>query len=193
LGMTLEMEIGITGGEEDGVDNSSVDNSKLYTQPSDIDLVYSTLMPVSPRFTIAAAFGNVHGVYKPGNVQLKPSILGSCQAYVKEKHGLTEVNPCFFVFHGGSGSEKHEIEEALSHGIVKMNIDTDTQWSYWSGILNFYKTKEAFLQGQIGNPNGPEKPNKAYYDPRVWIREAEKSMVTRVEEAYKDLNCLNRN
>jgi len=193
LGMTLEMEIGITGGEEDGVDNTSVDNSKLYTQPKDIDLVYTTLIEVSPRFTIAAAFGNVHGVYKPGNVQLRPSILGDCQKYVREVHNLKEENPCFFVFHGGSGSAESEIEEALNHGVVKMNIDTDTQWSYWSGILKFYKAKEGFLQGQIGNPNGEEKPNKAYYDPRVWIREAEVSMVARVQDAYKNLNCVNRN
>jgi len=193
LGMTLEMEIGITGGEEDGVDNTSVDNAKLYTQPKDIDLVYTTLSEVSPRFTIAAAFGNVHGVYKPGNVQLRPSILGDCQKYVREVHNLKEENPCFFVFHGGSGSAESEIQEALNHGVVKMNIDTDTQWSYWSGILKFYKAKEGFLQGQIGNPNGEDKPNKAYYDPRVWIREAEVSMVARVQESYKNLNCINRN
>lgn len=193
MDMTLEMEIGITGGEEDGVDNSNVDASKLYTSPEDIDLVYSTLSKISPRFNIAAAFGNVHGVYKPGNVVLKPSILGDCQKYIREKYSLKEENPCFFVFHGGSGSAKHEIAEALENGVVKMNIDTDTQWGYWSGLLNFYKAKEGYLQGQIGNPEGPDKPNKKYYDPRVWVRAAEEGFIGRLKEAYKDLNCENRN
>ncbi|KNC74881.1 fructose-bisphosphate aldolase class 2 [Sphaeroforma arctica JP610] len=193
MGMTLEMEIGITGGEEDGVDNSNVDASKLYTTPEDIDLVYSTLSKISPRFNIAAAFGNVHGVYKPGNVVLKPSILGDCQAYIKRKHNKEEKNPCFFVFHGGSGSTAEDISEALEHGIVKMNIDTDTQWGYWSGLLNFYKENEAYLQGQIGNPKGPDAPNKKYYDPRVWVRASEQGLIDRLERSFKELNCMNRN
>ncbi|KAH0474341.1 MAG: uncharacterized protein KVP18_003913 [Porospora cf. gigantea A] len=192
MNMTLEMEIGITGGEEDGVDNSKVDNSKLYTSPDDIDLVYTTLKAISHRFTIAAAFGNVHGVYAPGNVQLKPSILGDCQKYVREKHGLKEVNPCTFVFHGGSGSTREDIREALEHGVVKMNIDTDTQWGYWRGVLNFYKEKEGYLQAQIGNPEGAEKPNKKFYDPRVWMRKAEESLIQRLEESFEALNCLNK-
>lgn len=192
MGMTLEMEIGITGGEEDGVNNENVAQEKLYTSPEDIDMVYTALSKISPRFTIAAAFGNVHGVYKPGNVVLKPSILGDCQKYVREQHQLSEQNPCFFVFHGGSGSQPHEIAEALEHGVVKMNIDTDTQWGFWQGVLEFYKAKEAYLQGQIGNPEGDDKPNKKFYDPRVWLRKAEESMMARLEQSFKDLNCINR-
>eukprot|EP01134_Creolimax_fragrantissima_P005288 CFRG5288T1 len=193
MGMTLEMEIGITGGEEDGVDNSKVDASRLYTKPEDIDLVYSTLSEISPRFTVAAAFGNVHGVYKPGNVVLKPSILGDCQAYLKKKYNKEEKNPCFFVFHGGSGSEAHEIAEALEHGVVKMNIDTDTQWGYWSGLLNFYKKNEDYLQTQIGNPKGPDAPNKSKYDPRVWIRASEQGLIDRLKRSFHELNCVGRN
>lgn len=192
MNMTLEMEIGITGGEEDGVDNSHVAKDKLYTSPEDIDLVYSTLSKISPRFTIAAAFGNVHGVYAPGNVCLKPSILGDCQKHIREKYSLEETNPCTFVFHGGSGSTREEIREALEHGVVKMNIDTDTQWGYWNGVLGFYKEKEAYLQSQIGNPEGPEKPNKKFYDPRVWLRKAEESLIKRLEESFEALNCVNR-
>lgn len=192
MDMTLEMEIGITGGEEDGVNNEKVEKHKLYTSPEDIDLVYSRLSKISPRFTIAAAFGNVHGVYKPGNVVLKPSILGDCQKYIREKYNLKEENPCFFVFHGGSGSLPEEIAEALKHGIIKMNIDTDTQWGYWSGLLEFYKKNEGYLQGQIGNPEGPEKPNKKYYDPRVWLRKCEEAMITRLERSFKELNCMGR-
>lgn len=187
------MEIGITGGEEDGVDNEGVDQSKLYTSPEDIDLVYTTLTPISPRFTIAAAFGNVHGVYKPGNVVLKPSILGDCQKFIREKYSLKDKNPCFFVFHGGSGSAAHELAEAVGNGCVKFNIDTDTQWAYWNGLLTFYKEKEGYLQGQIGNPDGADKPNKKYYDPRVWVRKAEEGLIERLLQAYKELNCLNRN
>jgi fructose-bisphosphate aldolase, class II len=192
MGVTLEMEIGITGGEEDGVNNENVSQSKLYTSPKDIDMVYTALSKISPRFTIAAAFGNVHGVYKPGNVVLKPSILGDCQKYIREKYNTKEENPCFFVFHGGSGSQPHEIAEALKHGIVKMNIDTDTQWGYWQGVLEFYKKSNGYLQGQIGNPEGPDKPNKKYYDPRVWLRKAEESLIKRLEQSFKDLNCVNR-
>lgn len=192
MGITLEMEIGITGGEEDGVNHENTAQEKLYTSPEDIDMVYSTLKKISPRFTIAAAFGNVHGVYKPGNVVLKPSILGDCQKYIREKYGLQEENPCFFVFHGGSGSQKHEIAEALKYGVVKMNIDTDTQWGFWQGVLEYYTANSGYLQGQIGNPEGPEKPNKKYYDPRIWLRKAEESLIKRLEQSFIDLNCMNR-
>ena len=188
MGMTLEIEIGITGGEEDGVDNSGVDESRLYTQPQDVLYVYDQLSPVSPRFTVAAAFGNVHGVYKPGNVKLKPSILGASQEYVAKERGLS-AKPIDFVFHGGSGSSQAEIREAISYGAIKMNIDTDTQWASWDGILNFYKKNEAYLQGQLGNPEGPDAPNKKYYDPRVWLRKMEESMSARLEQAFIDLNC----
>ena len=189
LGMTLEIEIGITGGEEDGVDNSDVDESRLYTQPSDVLYVYDQLNPVSPNFTVAAAFGNVHGVYKPGNVKLKPSILGASQEFVAKERNLP-AKPINFVFHGGSGSSREEIREAISYGAIKMNIDTDTQWAAWNGILNFYKTNEAYLQGQLGNPEGPDAPNKKYYDPRVWLRKMEESMSKRLEQSFEDLNCV---
>ena len=189
LGMTLEIEIGITGGEEDGVDNSDVDESRLYTQPSDVLYVYDQLHPVSPNFTVAAAFGNVHGVYKPGNVKLKPSILGASQEFVAKERNLP-AKPINFVFHGGSGSSREEILEAISYGSIKMNIDTDTQWAAWNGILNFYKANEAYLQGQLGNPEGPDAPNKKYYDPRVWLRKMEESMSKRIEQSFEDLNCV---
>ncbi|QLB12202.1 fructose-bisphosphate aldolase [Bisgaardia hudsonensis] len=189
IGMTLEIEIGITGGEEDGVDNSDVDESKLYTQPEDVLYVYDQLNPVSPRFTIAAAFGNVHGVYKPGNVKLKPSILGASQEFVSKERNLP-AKSLDFVFHGGSGSSTEEIREAISYGAVKMNIDTDTQWAAWEGILNFYKANEAYLQGQLGNPEGPDSPNKKFYDPRVWLRKSEESMSKRLEKSFQDLNCI---
>lgn len=188
MGMTLEIEIGITGGEEDGVDNSDVHESKLYSQPEDVLYVYDQLSPISHRFTVAAAFGNVHGVYKPGNVKLKPSILGDSQEYVAKERGLA-AKPINFVFHGGSGSSREEIREAISHGAIKMNIDTDTQWASWEGILKFYKENEAYLQGQLGNPTGPDAPNKKYYDPRVWLRKMEESMSARLEVAFDDLNC----
>eukprot|EP01001_Neometanema_parovale_P006593 NODE_2944_length_1309_cov_211.516863_g2795_i0.p1 GENE.NODE_2944_length_1309_cov_211.516863_g2795_i0~~NODE_2944_length_1309_cov_211.516863_g2795_i0.p1 ORF type:complete len:359 (-),score=106.02 NODE_2944_length_1309_cov_211.516863_g2795_i0:171-1247(-) len=189
MGITLELELGITGGEEDGVDNTNVDNSKLYTQPEEVYRFYKELGAISPRFTIAAAFGNVHGVYAPGNAVLRPEILGNSQKFIKEKEGLTTDKPVKFVFHGGSGSEKEKIAQALSFGVVKMNVDTDTQWAYWEGCLKFYKGKEGYLQGQIGNPEGPNKPNKKYYDPRVWLRACEETMVARVIEAFEDLNC----
>ena len=189
LGMTLEIEIGITGGEEDGVDNSGVDESRLYTQPSDVLYVYDQLNPVSSNFTVAAAFGNVHGVYKPGNVKLKPSILGASQEFVAKERNLP-AKPINFVFHGGSGSSREEIREAISYGAIKMNIDTDTQWAAWNGILNFYKANEAYLQGQLGNPEGPDAPNKKYYDPRVWLRKMEESMSKRLEQSFEDLNCV---
>merc|ERR1712160_32006 len=182
-------EIGITGGVEDGVDNSGVDNSKLYSTPEDVFKVHGTLSKISPMFTIAAAFGNVHGVYKAGNVVLKPELLASFQKYAGDKTGT--ANPLFFVFHGGSGSEKHHIATALNAGVIKMNVDTDTQWAYWEGILKFYKAKEGYLQGQIGNPDGEDKPNKSYYDPRKWVRESEVSMCARVKESCADLSNVN--
>ncbi len=186
MGMTLEIELGITGGEEDGVDHSDVDASRLYTQPEDVAYAYEELNKVSSRFTIAAAFGNVHGVYKPGNVQLKPKILLDSQKYVQEKFG-TKEKPLYFVFHGGSGSSPDEIREAISYGVIKMNIDTDTQWAYWDGVLKYYADKKDYLQGQIGNPEGDDKPNKKYYDPRKWIRLAEDSFKTRLKRAFEDL------
>lgn len=188
--LILEMEIGITGGVEDGVDNSGVSKEKLYSTPEDVYAVYTGLSPISHMFTIAAAFGNVHGVYKAGNVKLQPELLHSFQKYATEKTGIT--NPLFFVFHGGSGSEKKDIATALDAGVVKMNVDTDTQWAYWEGLLNFYKAKEGYLQGQIGNPEGPEKPNKSYYDPRKWVRESEVSMTKRVKESCQDLNNVSK-
>jgi len=192
MGMTLEIELGITGGEEDGVDNTDVDSSKLYTQPSEVAYAYEELSKVSDRFTVAAAFGNVHGVYKPGNVKLEPAILKNSQEFIQEKFN-TAPNPVNFVFHGGSGSPQEKIREAISYGAIKMNIDTDTQWAMWEGVMNFYKNNEAYLQGQIGNPDGDDKPNKKYYDPRKWLREGEASMVKRLELAFEDLNAMDRN
>ena len=191
IGMTLEIELGVTGGEEDGVDNSDVDSAKLYTQPSEVAYAYKELSAVSPRFTIAATFGNVHGVYKPGNVKLQPVILKNSQEYVQE-HFQTGEKPINFVFHGGSGSSQQEIREAISYGAIKMNIDTDLQWALWEGIKNYYVKNEGFLQGQIGNPTGPDAPNKKYYDPRVWLREGEKTFVARLKQAFEDLNAVNR-
>ena len=188
MGMTLEIEIGVTGGEEDGVDNSDVDESRLYTQPEHVLYVYDQLSPISHRFTIAAAFGNVHGVYKPGNVKLKPSILGKSQEFVCKERNLAPKT-LDFVFHGGSGSSHEEIREAISYGVIKMNIDTDTQWAAWDGILKYYNEKQAYLQGQLGNPEGEDAPNKKYYDPRVWLRKMEESIVKRLEVAFDDLNC----
>lgn len=192
LGMSIEIELGVTGGEEDGVDNSGVDNSKLYTQPEDVALAYETLSEVSPLFTIAAAFGNVHGVYTPGNVELRPEILKNSQDFIQAKHKTAE-KPVYYVFHGGSGSPKQQIAEALTYGVIKMNIDTDMQWAFWEGILHYYKSKEGYLQSQLGNPEGADKPNKKYYDPRVWLRKGEDNFVKRLEEAFQDLNCINRN
>jgi fructose-bisphosphate aldolase class II len=191
IGMTLEIELGCTGGEEDGVDNSHMDASALYTQPEDVAFAYEQLSKISDKFIIAASFGNVHGVYKPGNVVLTPEILKNSQAYVSEKFNLPH-NCLNFVFHGGSGSEPEKIAESLTYGVVKMNIDTDTQWATWSGILNYYKHKQGYLQGQIGNPDGDDKPNKKHYDPRVWLRKAEESMVERLEQCFAELNCVNR-
>lgn len=178
MGMTLELELGVTGGEEDGVDNSDVDSARLYTQPEEVAYAYEELMKVSDKFTVAAAFGNVHGVYKPGNVKLRPIILHNSQKYIQEKYGLGE-KPINFVFHGGSGSSVEEIREAISYGAIKMNIDTDTQWAFWDGIRLYYQAKEAYLQAQIGSPDGDDSPNKKYYDPRVWLRKGEESLKAR--------------
>jgi fructose-bisphosphate aldolase class II len=173
------------------VDNTGIDSSRLYTQPEHVARAYETLLSVSPNFTIAASFGNVHGVYKPGNVRLEPVILHNSQIFIQEKF-KTAPNPVNFVFHGGSGSEPDKIREAISYGVIKMNIDTDTQWASWEGVLKYYKKNEGYLQGQIGNPEGEDKPNKKFYDPRAWLREAEKSMVERLKVAFRDLNCLDR-
>jgi len=192
IGMTLEIELGVTGGEEDGVDNTGIESSRLYTQPEHVAYAYSELKKISDRFTIAASFGNVHGVYKPGNVKLQPIILNNSQKYIEQKLN-TGPKPVNFVFHGGSGSSQAEIREAISYGVIKMNIDTDTQWAFWEGVHNFYKKNSGYLQGQIGNPEGEDKPNKKYYDPRKWLREGEAAMIARLKQAFEDLNCLNRN
>ena len=189
MGMTLEIELGITGGEEDGVDNTDVDASKLYTQPEEVCYAYEELSKVSPNFTIAASFGNVHGVYKPGNVKLTPKILDNSQKYIEEKHKTAE-KPVNFVFHGGSGSSLEEIREAIDYGVIKMNIDTDTQWAYWDGVREFEAANKGYLQGQIGNPDGEDKPNKKFYDPRVWVRKAEESLKARLTQAFEDLNAI---
>ncbi len=191
MGMTLEIELGITGGEEDGVDNSGIDNSLLYTQPEHVCYAYQELSKVSPNFTIAASFGNVHGVYKPGNVKLNPVILKNSQDYIKEKLGLSDSHPVNFVFHGGSGSTHAEIREAISYGVIKMNIDTDTQWAYWDGVRAFEAANHGYLQGQIGNPEGADKPNKKFYDPRVWVRKGEEGLIARLKVAFEDLNAIN--
>src|SRR6056297_914999 len=191
MDMTLEIELGVTGGEEDGVDNTGIDNSLLYTQPEEVAYAYEELLKVSPRFTIAASFGNVHGVYKPGNVKLTPKILDNSQKFIQEKFG-TEKKPVDFVFHGGSGSSLEEIREAIGYGVIKMNIDTDTQWAFWEGVRKYEAANHDYLQAQIGNPDGPDKPNKKKYDPRVWLREGEKSVVERLKGAFEDLNCIDR-
>jgi len=191
IGITLEMELGVTGGEEDGVDNTDIDNSKLYTQPEEVDMAYSRLSKISDRFMVAAAFGNVHGVYKPGNVELTPSILKNSQDYIQQKHN-TKANPVNFVFHGGSGSSRAEIREAIGYGAIKMNIDTDMQWAFWNGVRGYYEDKKDYLQGQIGNPDGDDKPNKKNYDPRKWLRIAEQSFVERLKLAFEDLNCVGK-
>jgi fructose-bisphosphate aldolase class II len=190
MGMTLEIELGITGGEEDGVDNSDVDSSKLYTQPEEVAYAYEELMKVSPRFTIAAAFGNVHGVYKPGNVKLTPKILKNSQEYV-EKNYNTESNPIDFVFHGGSGSTVEEIREAIGYGVIKMNIDTDLQFAYTEGVRDYVTSNIDYLKTQIGSPDGPDSPNKKHYDPRKWVRESELTFIKRLEQAFTDLNNVN--
>lgn len=190
LDMYLEIELGVTGGEEDGVDNTGVESSKLYTQPEEVSYAYEELMKVSENFVIAASFGNVHGVYKPGNVKLEPVILKNSQDYIQKKF-KTKANPVNFVFHGGSGSEPEAIREAISYGVVKMNIDTDIQWAFWEGVHNYYKKNQDYLQGQLGNPTGDDAPNKKYYDPRVWIREGEVAIKKRLIQAYEELNGVN--
>lgn len=193
MGMTLEIELGVTGGEEDGVDNSDVDSARLYTQPDEVAYSYEELKKISPNFTIAAAFGNVHGVYKPGNVKLQPIILKNSQEYIRQKFGIAGKTPVNFVFHGGSGSSREEIREAIEYGAVKMNIDTDMQWAFWDGVRAYHDAKRGYLQAQIGNPEGDDKPNKKYYDPRVWLREGEKALTTRLKLAFEDLNCIGKN
>lgn len=190
--MGIEIELGITGGEEDGVDNTDVDSSRLYTQPEEVAAAWDALRQVGDIFTVAASFGNVHGVYKPGNVELRPEILKNSQTYIQEKFG-TEEKPVFFVFHGGSGSEASKIEEATSYGSIKMNIDTDIQWACWDGVHAYYKDKKDYLQAQIGNPDGEDAPNKKFYDPRVWLRKGEENIVKRLEQAFEELNAINRN
>ncbi len=192
MGMTLEIELGVTGGEEDGVDNSDVDEARLYTQPEDVAFAYETLGKISPNFTVAAAFGNVHGVYKPGNVKLKPAILKHSQDFIEKKFG-TAPQPVNFVFHGGSGSSREEIREALGYGAVKMNLDTDLQWAFWDGIREYEAKNHDYLQGQIGNPSGPDAPNKKYYDPRAWLAAGEATFTKRLVASFEDLNCIGRN
>jgi fructose-bisphosphate aldolase class II len=190
IGMTLEIELGITGGEEDGVDNTDIDDSKLYTQPEEVAYAYEQLIEVSDKFTIAAAFGNVHGVYKPGNVKLTPKILKNSQDYISKKYNL-EHNYIDFVFHGGSGSSVEEIREGISYGVVKMNIDTDLQYAYMKGTRDYFNQNSSYLNSQIGNPDGEDQPNKKYYDPRKWVRKAELSFVERLKNAFEDLNNVN--
>ena len=192
LDMTIEIELGVTGGEEDGVDNTDIDSARLYTQPEEVNQAYETLTQVSHRFTVVAAFGNVHGVYKPGNVELTPVILKNSQEFVKERHG-TGDKPIHFVFHGGSGSSREQIREAIGYGVIKMNLDTDTQWAFWDGVHGFYKENKDYLQSQLGNPEGDDKPNKKFYDPRSWLREGENALVERLTRSFEDLNCINRN
>jgi len=190
IGMTLEIELGITGGEEDGVDNSDVDVSKLYTQPEEVAYAYEELLKVSPQFTIAAAFGNVHGVYKPGNVKLTPKILKNSQKYISKKYNVPH-NTIDFVFHGGSGSTVEEIREAIGYGTIKMNIDTDLQYAFTEGIRDYMILKQAYVSSQIGNPDGADQPNKKHYDPRKWLREGEQTFKARLQQAFEDLNNVN--
>ena len=190
IGMTLEIELGVTGGEEDGVDNTDIDSSKLYTQPEEVAYAYEQLSEISDKYTIAAAFGNVHGVYKPGNVKLTPKILKNSQDYISKKFNVAE-NTVNFVFHGGSGSTVEEIREAISYGAVKMNIDTDMQYAFMSGVRDYFSSNAEYLKNQIGNPDGDDIPNKKFYDPRVWLRKGEEYFVTRLEQAFKDLNNVN--
>lgn len=192
IDMHLEIELGVTGGEEDGVDNTDVDSSRLYTQPEEVAEAYKVLSAISPNFTIAAAFGNVHGVYKPGNVELRPGILNDCQNHLEATEG-TGSQPVSFVFHGGSGSSLEEIREAIGYGVVKMNIDTDMQWAFLSGVRDYVQAKSEYLQAQIGNPEGDDVPNKKHYDPRVWLRKGEEAFVARLKQAFEDLNAVGSN
>lgn len=193
IGTGIEIELGVTGGEEDGVDNSGVDNDKLYTQPEHVAQAYEELSKIANTFTIAAAFGNVHGVYAPGNVSLKPIILKNSQNYIKDQYKTSSDQPVNFVFHGGSGCSREDIREAISYGAIKMNIDTDMQWAFWEGIKNYYDKKKDYLQAQLGNPEGADKPNKSSYDPRKWLRSGEENFKKRLKEAFEDLNCINKN
>ncbi|WAI18407.1 MAG: class II fructose-bisphosphate aldolase [Buchnera aphidicola (Acyrthosiphon caraganae)] len=190
INMMLEIELGCTGGEEDGIDNTTIDKKLLYTRPQDVNYAYEELNKISKNFSIAASFGNIHGVYQPGNIDLQPIILKNSQDFVSSKHNL-EKNPLNLVFHGGSGSHLQEIQESIEYGIVKMNIDTDIQWAAWNGVLNFYKKNKEFLQNQLGNKSDQNKPNKKYYDPRSWIRKSQESMSTRLEKSFKELNAFN--
>jgi fructose-bisphosphate aldolase class II len=190
MGMTLEIELGVTGGEEDGVDNTDIDISKLYTQPEEVAYAYEELSKISPRFTIAAAFGNVHGVYKPGNVKLTPKILKNSQEFISKKFGVPD-NSVDFVFHGGSGSTNQEITEAINYGVIKMNIDTDLQFAFTEGIRDYMVGNIDFLRTQIGNPDGADAPNKKHYDPRIWLRKGEETFKTRLIKAFEDLNNVN--
>ncbi len=192
IGTSIEIELGVTGGEEDGVDNTDIDNSKLYTQPSEVAYAYEHLSEISPWFTVAASFGNVHGVYKPGNVHLTPSILKNSQDFVQKKFN-TKSNPLNFVFHGGSGSTKEEIRESLDYGVIKMNLDTDLQWAFWNGVHGYYNENKDYLQAQIGNPDGDDIPNKKFYDPRKWLRAGEQSFVARLRRSFEDLNNVGTN
>ncbi|MBC76739.1 MAG: class II fructose-bisphosphate aldolase [Halobacteriovoraceae bacterium] len=192
IGTHIEIELGVTGGEEDGVDNTDIDSSKLYTQPEEVNYAYEKLNEVSPYFTIAASFGNVHGVYKPGNVKLTPIILKNSQEHIQKKHSLGK-NPVNFVFHGGSGSTQEEIREAIDYGVIKMNIDTDMQWAFWTGVRDYHEKHSGYLKTQIGNPDGDDKPNKKYYDPRKWLRAGEEAFVERLTQSFKDLNCVDKN
>ncbi|MBM72325.1 MAG: class II fructose-bisphosphate aldolase [Crocinitomicaceae bacterium] len=192
MGMYLEIELGVTGGEEDGVDNTDIDSSRLYTQPKEVKYAFDELSQISDQFTVAAAFGNVHGVYKPGNVELRPIILDKCQKHISKQNGLGD-KPVDFVFHGGSGSSLEEIREAIGYGVIKMNIDTDMQWAFLSGVRDYVTEKSAYLKSQIGNPEGDENPNKKFYDPRIWLRQGEAALVARLKQAFEDLNCINRN
>jgi fructose-bisphosphate aldolase class II len=193
IGTHIEIELGVTGGEEDGVDNTQIDNSLLYTQPEEVSYAYQELSKVSDYFTIAASFGNVHGVYKPGNVKLTPVILKNSQEFIKKKFSTHTSNPVNFVFHGGSGSSTEDIREAIGYGVIKMNIDTDMQWAYWDGVHNYVNKNTDYLQAQIGNPEGDEKPNKKYYDPRKWLRAGEETFVERLSKSFDDLNCIGKN
>jgi fructose-bisphosphate aldolase class II len=193
IGMTIEIELGVTGGEEDGVDNTDVDSSRLYTQPSEVSYSYRELSEVGHNFTVAAAFGNVHGVYRPGNVVLRPIILKNSQEHIQKEFGTENANPVNFVFHGGSGCSREEIREAIEYGAVKMNIDTDMQWAFNIGVRDYFADKHDYLQAQIGNPDGDDIPNKKHYDPRKWLREGEKTFIERLTGAFEDLNCINRN
>ena len=192
IDMTLEIELGVTGGEEDGVDNTDIDSSKLYTQPEEVAYAYEQLIKISNNFTVAAAFGNVHGVYRPGNVKLTPIILHNSQQYIQDKY-QTNNKPINFVFHGGSGSSPEDIKEAISYGAIKMNIDTDLQWGFTTGVRDYFANYTDYVQKQIGNPEGNDVPNKKYYDPRKWMREGELTFIERLTKSFEDLNNINRN